>query len=247
MKMLENTYAKGCLRLITSCIGIVSLLFFISCTKGDDSKESTVVTRTVKVQKKIPINDPSQPENKEKKETFKDKNKDVSEIRNTGSATSVANHDDVSSIKEKLLSSVIQSEASLNDIVTTDASIQQYYLPDGKLDPFKSIFFESEISGEDKFKPKKNKRKHITPLEKFDLGQLELVGIIQSEQETIGIVEESNGKGYVVRLGTYIGLNSGRIVEISNDRLLIEEEVVNPLGKTKVIQREIKLQKPVGE
>ncbi len=86
-----------------------------------------------------------------------------------------------------------------------------------------------------------------TPLERIDLSQLKLVGIVFSENGNKALMEESSGKGYVVSKGTYIGLNSGKVVQINKDRIVIEEEFEDVFGKTKLRQREIKLPKPPGE
>ena len=61
------------------------------------------------------------------------------------------------------------------------------------------------------------------------------------------IMPETTGKGYVVKNGTYIGTNSGKIVEILKDRIIIEEESEDIYGKVSIIKKPIKLQKPPGE
>ena len=118
------------------------------------------------------------------------------------------------------------------------------YNPMGKTDPFQPLVRQASDS---KVRKKKKKRIPQTPLEKMDLSQIKLVGILRTEEGSTGLVEESSGKGYVVSKGTYIGLNSGKIVDILKDRLIIEEEFENVLGETLVRKRELKLQKPPGE
>ena len=63
-----------------------------------------------------------------------------------------------------------------------------------------------------------------------------------SENGNKALMEESNGKGYVVIKGTYIGVNSGRIIQIKKDRIVIEEEFEDVFGKTKLRRRELILQ-----
>jgi type IV pilus assembly protein PilP len=84
-------------------------------------------------------------------------------------------------------------------------------------------------------------------LERLDLSQLKLVGIIMSTDSQKALVEESSGKGYIVTKGTYIGRNGGRVTNIQSDRIIIKEEVVDVLGKSKIKKTELKLQKPFGE
>ena len=64
---------------------------------------------------------------------------------------------------------------------------------------------------------------------------------------TRALVQETTGKGYVVKKGTYIGTNSGKIVQILKDRIIIEEESEDIYGKVPLIKKPIKLQKPPGE
>jgi type IV pilus assembly protein PilP len=61
------------------------------------------------------------------------------------------------------------------------------------------------------------------------------------------LVQETSGKGYVVTKGTYIGTNSGKIVQILKDRIIIEEESEDIYGKVSIIKKPLKLQKTPGE
>jgi len=115
------------------------------------------------------------------------------------------------------------------------------YNPKGKIDPFVPLFKE---------KPRiinVKRRIPLTPLEKIALSQLKLVGIIRHMDGNKGLVEEASGKGYIIAKGTYIGIHSGSVVEILNDRVIIKETVENILGKLMTRKIELKLQKPPGE
>jgi type IV pilus assembly protein PilP len=61
------------------------------------------------------------------------------------------------------------------------------------------------------------------------------------------LVEDATGKGYVIKKGTYIGLNAGQVIQIEKDRVIIEEEIENLMGELIVQNTELKLQKPAGE
>ena len=80
-----------------------------------------------------------------------------------------------------------------------------------------------------------------------DLGQLKLVAIMHAKSGNKALVEEASGKGYIVAKGTYMGINSGRVVKILKDSIIIEEEAENIMGKRIIQERELKLQKPLGE
>ena len=135
--------------------------------------------------------------------------------------------------------------------VTTLAAMatKRIYTPEGRINPFKPLFQKEEKKDEEK-KPRGRKREHRipqTPLEKVDLGQLKLVAVMQMQSGPRALVEESSGKGYVVRKGTYMGIHSGQVVDITGDRVIVEEEVENLLGDFEIKKRELKLQKPLGE
>lgn len=118
------------------------------------------------------------------------------------------------------------------------------YKAEGKIDPFASIFRDKPSAQNDK---KKRKRIPLTPIEKVDLIQLKLVGIIRAPSGNRALVEDATGKGFIIKKGTYIGINSGRVIKILKDRVVVEEEAESILGKKTFVKRELKLQKPPGE
>jgi len=73
-------------------------------------------------------------------------------------------------------------------------------------------------------KKKRMKRIPQTPLESLDLSQLKLVGIVLSDNGNKALLEDSNGKGYMVSKGTYVVRKAGKIIQIEKDRIVIEEE-----------------------
>jgi type IV pilus assembly protein PilP len=128
-------------------------------------------------------------------------------------------------------------------------SSEKMYNPAGRIDPFAPLFQKAEpVVNDSEDKTKRKKRVPQTPLEKIDLSQLRLVAIIRSEAiSNRGLVEEASGKGYIIKEGTYIGTNAGRVVQILPDKAIVEEETVDFLGKVKRVKKELKLQKTSGE
>ncbi len=141
---------------------------------------------------------------------------------------------------EQLIASVSQKE-----IAKMQPEGVVGYNPEGKIDPFLPPFKEGIVSESDK----QNKERRIprTPLEMVDLGQLKLVAIMHAKSGNKALVEEASGKGYIVAKGSYMGINSGRVVKILKDSIIIEEEAENIIGKRIIQERELKLQKPLGE
>jgi len=76
---------------------------------------------------------------------------------------------------------------------------------------------------------------------------LKLVGIILAASGNRALVEESSGKGYVVKNGTYIGTNGGKIIDIQKEKVYIEEKFEDIYGKIQTRKRELKIPKPPGE
>jgi type IV pilus assembly protein PilP len=149
---------------------------------------------------------------------------------------------------------VLAPEPRAKKMAVTDTEVaallnlqaQAPYNAKGKVDPFEALLRdESAPAASAKLKAKK--RDPQSPLEKIDLGQLKLVAIIAAPSGNRALVEESSGKGYILREGTYVGLNSGKVVDIALDKVMVEEEYEDAYGKTITQKKEITLPKPPGE
>lgn len=125
------------------------------------------------------------------------------------------------------------------------------YSAKGKPDPFAALFRdepdEAAASAPVVSGSKRKKRIPTTPLEKVDLSQLKLVATVRSHDGNAALVEDASGKGFIVKKGTYIGINAGSVVQIVKDRIVVEEEIETLLGEISLQKRELKLQKPPGE
>ena len=126
---------------------------------------------------------------------------------------------------------------------------KRIYDPNVRLNPFIPLFREDnkEAVADKTDKSKRKKRIPQTPLEKISLNQLKLVAIIRSSSGNKALVEDNTQKGYIIKNGTYIGLNSGIVTQINANSVIVEEEIENLLGELILQNTEIKLQKPAGE
>ena len=124
------------------------------------------------------------------------------------------------------------------------------YSASNKVDPFEPLFkpvpAEKPKPPEALEKPAAPQRR-LTPLEKVDLDQLKLVGIVRTESGNKALVEDASGKGYIVIHGTYIGIHSGKVMDILKDRIIVEEADKDMLGNVRVHKREMKFQRPSGD
>ncbi|MCP3942164.1 MAG: pilus assembly protein PilP [Desulfobacteraceae bacterium] len=132
----------------------------------------------------------------------------------------------------------IQAVAGLMPGRSGVAKVAPGYDSTGKLNPFLPLFQEKEVVNLDiDEKPKRM----LTPLEKIDLSQIKLVAVILMKKRQLAMVEETTGKGYEVRLGTYMGKNSGQVSKINQSSIVVKEYVKDYKGKRQVHFREIKL------
>ena len=77
------------------------------------------------------------------------------------------------------------------------------------------------------------KRENLSPLERLELSQLKLVGIVWDIGDPRGMVEDNAGLGYVVRIGTPIGSNDGKVKAIRRNEVIVEEFYSDEYGARK--------------
>ncbi len=100
-----------------------------------------------------------------------------------------------------------------------------------KRDPFRPFVLE--------IRPQRRDRANLSPLERYEVGQLKLVGIIWDIPVPRAMVEDTAGLGYVIKMGTPIGRNDGKVKLIRPKEVVIEEIYYDFYGAKK--SREVKL------
>jgi len=106
----------------------------------------------------------------------------------------------------------------------------------GQRDPFQPLALKPRAVS----KPRANR----SPLERYEIGQLKLVGILWNGKEPSAMVEDTTGLGYIVRVGSAIGLNEGKVKSITATDVVIEETYVDFYGATKRRDMRMKLSTP---
>ena len=114
------------------------------------------------------------------------------------------------------------------------------YHPFGKPDPFEP-FVEKEIRRKKLRTAKRVKPLSIFPLQRAGVGQFRLIGIAGNEQRRTAMVTDAGGKSFPLTVGTVIGLNGGRVVQILEDRVIVEEKTAAGKGKYKTRYISLKL------
>lgn len=112
---------------------------------------------------------------------------------------------------------IYASETTEEDVV--EHTEKEYrYDPTGKPDPFKSFLKQMQLVQD---------TEALSPLERFDLSQLSVTGIIWSTKRPRALVEDPTGKGYIVAEGAGIGKNKGRVVRIDDNRVVVKETYID--------------------
>ena len=111
--------------------------------------------------------------------------------------------------------------------------VQSRYSAAGRRDPFQPLELRAKAS--------RRPRVNLSPLERYELGQLKLVGVVWDAKEPRAMVEDSAGLGYIVKVGTPIGPDDGKIKAIKSNEVVIEESYVDFYGARKIRQVNMKL------
>jgi type IV pilus assembly protein PilP len=105
------------------------------------------------------------------------------------------------------------------------------YTAQGRRDPFSRPVEESDpavaVLGNG-VRPDPNRRKE--ELEQYALDSLRMVGTLEQEEQTWGLVQTNDGTIHRVAAGNYMGQNDGRITRVSEDKIELIELVPTGSG-----------------
>lgn len=113
------------------------------------------------------------------------------------------------------------------------------YDPGGRPDPFAPFYIrrEKESAWECEGIPP-------GPLTDNEVAQFTLVAVVKHSGESVAMVEDPEGKGYTVRVGTYLGMRCGKVTSIGPDGVIVEEPYKDVLGKRKMRKVPLKMRTP---
>ena len=84
------------------------------------------------------------------------------------------------------------------------------------------------------------------PLEKFDVGQLSLVGVVWNAAKARALIQDPSGMSYIVAEGTKIGKSNGRVTQIDDNLVVVQESYVDSSGETTTKDIEMRIRATEG-
>lgn len=121
---------------------------------------------------------------------------------------------------------------------TEEKPVEVYsYRPSGRRDPFASIILRQT----------KKASMELPPLERYNIAEFKLSGIIWGGFGYNAMLEGPDGKGYFIRVGTIIGPNRGVVKKITQNAITIEEKFKNVMGETERKEVTVQLRKKQEE
>ncbi len=112
------------------------------------------------------------------------------------------------------------------------------YVTDGRRDPFVPL---SRIR-----RPIEASDEPATPLQSYDLSQFRLAGVIVGKGASKAMVIAPDGKSYILSKGVKIGKNSGVVITINSEAVLVEEKYFDFSGNVIENIQEITVPKREG-
>ncbi len=121
-----------------------------------------------------------------------------------------------------------------------DKAESYFYEPKGRRDPFMPLI---EIK---KVKKTGGKLRPMGTLESYDISNFTLIAIVEKKgQEYYALLRAADNKAFTVSKGTVLGLNNGKVKEITPDKLVVVEYIKDYKGELR--PREIVLDLRKGE
>lgn len=109
------------------------------------------------------------------------------------------------------------------------------YDPTGKRDPFRSAILGESLRG----------KETLPPLQRREISELKLIGIIWNSAGYNAMLETPDGKGYTIKVGTIVGPKKGVVRKVTKRTVVIEEKYMDIIGEMKT--REIIMELPSKE
>ena len=118
--------------------------------------------------------------------------------------------------------------------------VEDRYNPKGKRDPFEPFIKTDRKSSQVDLAA-------IPPLQRYELSELRFVGVLWTAKGARALVEDIEGKGYTVTVGTKIGRGGGVVTRITDGQIFVGEVSREATGARVVREVSLKLQTAGGQ
>ncbi len=100
--------------------------------------------------------------------------------------------------------------------------------PNDQRDPFRPFTLD--------LRPDTSEEAILTPLQRYELAQLRLAGVVVDLDPPRAMVQDNSGMGFIVMPGTPIGRRRGVVKSIEPRRVVVEETVLDFYGQEQITQ-----------
>jgi len=133
----------------------------------------------------------------------------------------------------------VQVPAPEPESVQEDVSAPTYkYEPSGRRDPFEAL---TSVK-----RPVSVVEEQMTPLQKYELSQFRLIGVIVGKGEPTAMVVAPDGKSYILKKRIKIGRNDGTVVDITPEAVVVVEKYYDFSGEIRENKLSIELPRRGG-
>ena len=133
--------------------------------------------------------------------------------------------------KKRRAKTVEKADQASDKVAAEQANFS--YVSINKRDPFRSYLADMDKSSE--------QRGPISDTERFDLSQYRLTAVVSGTTSPRAMVEDPDGAGHVLKMGSKLGKNGGRVTRISSKGIRVIEEFRAPTGQKQFVPIDISL------
>lgn len=127
------------------------------------------------------------------------------------------------------------TEQGTEEEVAAEPTLSYMYDPTGRREPFESLV-ASEVAGVEDVIVTPPPEELTSPLQKYDVKQIQVVGIILGGLGDYAKVKAPDGESYTISVGTLVGQHQGKVISISENVILVKETIQYESGKVEEIE-----------
>jgi Tfp pilus assembly protein PilP len=142
----------------------------------------------------------------------------------------------------KKTAEAVVAQAATDNAAPVKAPVTSLYNPEGKRDPFVPF-----IKPAAKTAPTAEIPAGPPSLLTQDLGAFKYVGLIWTGRGVRGLIEDAEGRGYTVTVGSKLGRGSAVVIRINEKEIVVKEAYQDYTGATIVRESPLKLKSAGGK